>query len=1203
MTINLSDIKLLESERMSDAANGGGRRTSRIIVDGVPGNIFPKVSRLDSVYGRVNLYKIYGAVVTANLDTYAGALAIIVTPPANGQIHANLFSTGSDYDTRTAARDRIESYVVAGPESRMVLYGRQLLGQQAVLVYQRVEEPLPEVGEVYCLSKEVGGITAYQQFVRVSDITHEVRTFTDVNGEFKCRVVTLKIGASLRYEFRGPDSPSRYSGVGREALVRATTVADASRYFGIRPLAEAAEEGALTIRVDSVYSPIVPTTQRESPISLASIAGATTRQQVSPGTVVFPSTPVLSNGTARYFCPLLPKPGTVSVVLISSGTPSTPVVDDGKGNITVGYGGSVNYETGEVNLTLPTVLSPDIWSIQVTCVPVADVSQPARNKEIEITLGNRGTVYSQVLNPLPSPGSIIIDYRALGKWYRLRDDGLGVVSGADPAHGTGSVDYASGALVFTLGALPDVESSVLTSWGSPIDYVIRAGATQDTGSTTALRQSLTLTHLPVAPASLVLHFVSNGTAYTATTSAGGAFSGNGVTGTVDHSTGAVEITYTTRKPDVASNVTASYNQQLEDNPAAPVNVTNEVFDIELDVPKALGYSPVRTGSFRMNLPGTATTPYGVAQGSVAVADDGFGQLKTSGGPFGSYPTSPTTAIHCQAGTVVGTINYATGEVELTNLDVSVTTYVYDFTSTGSEVNANWTTELYPAVINDTLTGEAFYINTGGSSVQTARTDEFSTATAPIFVDLTSTVAQPIVPGSVLFTLTGATTARFFDRNGTLYTAADPRTGSATVAGTINYETGRAYLTNGHNVGMSGSTPVSISVKACLTQIGAFTSIEAFFRTAGSPLRPGSLYLQVTAIDGTLLSATADANGVITGTKVRGEVVQAMGVVRVEFGEVVAGEWVPTPVFPNTLRYSAVVLSNLPLNADILGLDPVRLPSDGRVPIYRPADVVVIHHTAATALPNPAVAGSTYSMGRDDLADVWLVDADGVRVPTTKYTVNLEAGSVTMAADLSLTGYTQPLTAHHRIEEMQLLSDVQINGQLGLTSTLSRDFPPGSYVSSALLFGDMQASVPVLFDLATFTTWSDTPGSGATAQYNDVDFPIEVLNEGAQADRWRIHFLTGNPSSGTANFQVISENQGVIATGNTGTDCAPVNLLTGKPYFVIRAAGWGLGWAVGNQLRFNTQAAAAPIWIARTVLPGATLDGDSIDLALRGDVDA
>lgn len=62
MTILASDIKLLESEVMTDATDGGGRRTTHVIPDGVAGNIFPKVSRLDTVYGRLNLRKVYGHV-------------------------------------------------------------------------------------------------------------------------------------------------------------------------------------------------------------------------------------------------------------------------------------------------------------------------------------------------------------------------------------------------------------------------------------------------------------------------------------------------------------------------------------------------------------------------------------------------------------------------------------------------------------------------------------------------------------------------------------------------------------------------------------------------------------------------------------------------------------------------------------------------------------------------------------------------------------------------------------------------------------------------------------------------------------------------------------------------------------------------------------------------------------------------------------
>jgi hypothetical protein len=290
---------------------------------------------------------------------------------------------------------------------------------------------------------------------------------------------------------------------------------------------------------------------------------------------------------------------------------------------------------------------------------------------------------------------------------------------------------------------------------------------------------------------------------------------------------------------------------------------------------------------------------------------------------------------------------------------------------------------------------------------------------------------------------------------------------------------------------------------------------------------------------------------------------------------------------------------LPLNADILGLEPVRLPSDGRVPIFRPADVVVIHNTKNYALPNPAVAGATYNMGRVNLSELWLVDAAGERVSTAHYVPNLAAGTVTMDAALDLTGVPQPLVARHRIEEVNLLSDVQINGQISLTGALSRDFDEDTFVSGALLFGDMFARVSNLFDQVTWTNvWDNARiGANATGEYDAVNYPIEVQNDGAVTERWRINFTTGNA------FQVIGENLGVIATGTIGVDCQPVNPLTGKAYFTLRAAGWGAGWGAGNQLRFNTIGATAPIWIARTVLPGATLNGDSLDLQLRGDVDA
>ncbi|MVT37369.1 hypothetical protein GO497_09115 [Acidovorax citrulli] len=86
---------------------------------------------------------------------------------------------------------------------------------------------------------------------------------------------------------------------------------------------------------------------------------------------------------------------------------------------------------------------------------------------------------------------------------------------------------------------------------------------------------------------------------------------------------------------------------------------------------------------------------------------------------------------------------------------------------------------------------------------------------------------------------------------------------------------------------------------------------------------------------------------------------------------------PWPVDPTTLRINSVSYSYLPIDADILGLDPVRLPPDGRVPIYRKGTYVVVGHTGRVPAATYS-AGMTINCGRERLSRVYLVGADGKR---------------------------------------------------------------------------------------------------------------------------------------------------------------------------------------------------------------------------------
>ncbi len=200
---------------------------------------------------------------------------------------------------------------------------------------------------------------------------------------------------------------------------------------------------------------------------------------------------------------------------------------------------------------------------------------------------------------------------------------------------------------------------------------------------------------------------------------------------------------------------------------------------------------------------------------------------------------------------------------------------------------------------------------------------------------------------------------------------------------------------------------------------------------------------------------------------------------------------------------------------------------------------------------------------------------------------------------NVSGYAQPVTVEHRIEDMAQISDVQISGQIAFTRQITHAYPAGSLLSSALVAGDLRAYVSNLFDQATWNgAWSDAiSGAAATGTYNAVLAPIQVTNEGASTERWAIQFTN------TTSFNVIGEHVGVIAVGNTGTACAPLNPATGEPYFTIPAAGWGLGWAAGNVLRFNTTGALFPVWVVRTIQQGPeTVPNDSFTLLIRGDVD-
>lgn len=527
-------------------------------------------------------------------------------------------------------------------------------------------------------------------------------------------------------------------------------------------------------------------------------------------------------------------------------------------------------------------------------------------------------------------------------------------------------------------------------------------------------------------------------------------------------------------------------------------------------------------------------------------------------------------------------------------------------------------EILPVALQSELeltgTVTAKWRSTAGATAVSGETHTIST----LQFDVTPDFMETILQGSVRFVCGGKT---YIDRLGTLYHTVDPTNGAGIVAGAISYQTGVATLDSWTPGATNGMT-----LQSMVTELNAQVADEVVFRVPIAPVRVGTVQIRGVPIEGNAgaqVSATADSQGDILSSYMIGKVDYQSGVVRIKFGQkvtvtpaVMAEPYYkpeavfqeggidkiikPRPFYADTIRYNAVGYTYLPLDASILGLDPVRLPSDGRVPIFRTGGVCVVHHTDNTTFPGTPTVGTTLNVGRVRVSYIKVYGANNELLNPTMYTTDLDAGTVTLGSTYSQGTLTLPLRAEHRIEHMALVTDVQINGRLALNRPLTHTFPANStLVSSALIFGDLQGRVFNLFSQESWTNvWSDSLiGNGTTAQFNEAVYPIVTTNRGSEEEDWALIFTTSTA------FRVVGKNVGQIAVGSTSADLSPMNPARGAPYWSLNALGFGGGWSAGNVIRFKTAAANAPAWAARTVLQGpvTSLD-DSFQLQARGDID-
>lgn len=375
MTIEKTDIVFFESERLTDEDDGGGRETATIVVDGQSNNLFPDISRLDRVYGRVNLRKVFLRVNNDTRDVYYGAHVILTKAPSDEKVSAVLFQTQNPDDERTAAKDFVESYVTQGTLHTLRLLGNQLYGQRSITAYQQIAERSPGIGDVLCLVQAEGLSNQAMQFVRINSLEYEDRTFIReyVSGDpcntFVRRVYTIGITSPLAHTFSAGEATCLTTIDTNFAKVRYTTVADAATYYGVTNLAENIELGAMEIKVDSIYQQLVPSSRGEA-ILADILAGGLVGQKMNSGgeafTVIGPAHTqsikvTLANRAYSYVLNCLPIPAVGAVAVhwrVMGKWYSISDTGNGTGALTGDGTGIINYNTGTLQITLQAL--PDV---------------------------------------------------------------------------------------------------------------------------------------------------------------------------------------------------------------------------------------------------------------------------------------------------------------------------------------------------------------------------------------------------------------------------------------------------------------------------------------------------------------------------------------------------------------------------------------------------------------------------------------------------------------------------------------------------------------------------------------------------------------------------------------------------------------------------------------------------------------------------
>lgn len=1197
--ITRQDLKFYPSERLTDNDDGGGMPLGTAVT-GEANELFNPISSIARVNGAFYARLVYAGVQRPDNEPLIGSFLAITKPPKDPTVSYLLFRATKFGESRAEILKRIEAYSVGTIESRMTLLSTQSKYSKVVQAYQRQGEPLPLVGDVYCLRQDKKGYPAHEQYIQVTRVTAEDRTFTNkqTGKDFVRTVVKLEISSKLEADFIGTDYPDE-TYIDNPCKIRETHVADAGQYYGVKPLAQAIQKSIMQIKIDGLMEKLVPTNQIET--ALIDLNASGQRQTLFDGSKVgndgFVALTVNKNHTANTISSLyfgnaiLP-----SSVQIQSGA---GLITDSGGTLTINNQaiGSIDYARGTAIINDP-LFSSYINNLKFR--PATAEQHIADTAKIDVTINNRSYNYVLTINPPPTVASLMVSYRSQGRWYDLRDDGTGALRGVSQAHGSGNVNYISGVISISCGELPDVGSAILLSWSTRGRYFNRANITANAKMLLQLAND-------ADPASIQLTW-NDGTAKTAQCSADGKITGDW-TGDYDPQTRQIRIDTGSNfnHPEGVLDITVNYNHGEKTYQQHKAIIRDGDGKIKLD----LGNVTIKPNTVQLSHNLVIAGDFKNTNYQRILRDDGQGNLIDIDKKIVGEINYQQRTISFNPDITITTpkVRYIPSEVLQVHDTVSPTVSSGGMRMLGARLvmqGYEYVNETASLPNNETALVEIWFHDTNPKSNITEHL-----TSGNIEIDLLPNHAETIAPASVNLRWGSMS---YFDKLSNIYSNLNTTTGEATLAGTINYQTGKLLLK--HWRWTDGQAPVITSL---VTSIDGNPVDAVTFRTPSSPIRAGSLQVQATAIDGTKITAIADTSGNIKGSYILGNVDTEYGVVHIRFGEFVEVQgneneswynvnaiqngkiWRPKHVFAESITYNTIAYSYLPIDSTVVKIDTVRLPQDGRIPIFRRGDTILISNVQSQNIGSAFTAGQTVQLDRDDLDRICVSDTNGKPVNAELWDYDLEAGTITWATPLDLSDYQMPLIVNHIQEERNRVIEADIDGTLSLIFPTKRNYPiENTYISSVLIGGDLQVRHSVPFTQRNWNNiWQDSPiGEQLLNRLNLKDFPMVLTDDGAISERWLIKFISGS------QFELYGETLGFVQKTDTLQNLAPINPATQKPYFTIprQAFGNDAPWATQDVIRFNTWGTLLPVWVLCAVQPStSTQEGeDGFTQCLFGD---